>query len=68
VTVSILLAFGSALSLAASAGAANPVLDAKEFAAPYGKGFGTAEPAEIFNGGDRAARPGASASGCPGRA
>ncbi len=38
---------------ASSAGAAaNPVLGAKAFAAPYGSGFGTAEPAEIFNGGD----------------
>jgi hypothetical protein len=37
----------------AQAGAAsNPVLGAKAFAAPYGKGFGTPEPAEIFNGGD----------------
>ena len=34
------------------AAAANPVLSAKKFAAPYGKGFGTAEPKEIFNGGD----------------
>jgi hypothetical protein len=40
-------------ALAGSAGAAaNPVLGAKAFAAPYGKGFGTAEPKEIFNGGD----------------
>lgn len=40
-------------AFAASAGAAaNPVLGAKSFAAPYGKGFGTAEPSEIFNGGD----------------
>jgi hypothetical protein len=41
------------LTAAASAyAAANPVLGAKSFAAPYGKGFGTPEPAEIFNGGD----------------
>lgn len=40
-------------AIVASAGAAaNPVLGAKSFAAPYGKGFGTAEPSEIFNGGD----------------
>jgi hypothetical protein len=40
-------------AIVASAGAAaNPVLGAKSFAAPYGKGWGTAEPAEIFNGGD----------------
>ena len=39
------------LSTAAGA-AANPVMGAKAFAAPYGKGFGTAEPSEIFNGGD----------------
>jgi hypothetical protein len=39
--------------LAATAGAAaSPVLGSKSFAAPYGKGFGTPEPAEIFNGGD----------------
>jgi hypothetical protein len=38
---------------AASAGAAaNPVLGAKAFAAPSGTGWGTAEPSEIFNGGD----------------
>jgi hypothetical protein len=48
-TASILLTLGLALCLATSAGAAaNPVLGAKAFAAPYGKGFGTAEPAEIF--------------------
>lgn len=40
------------LASAASAAAANPVLGAKAFASPYGKGFGTAEPKEIFNGGD----------------
>ena len=40
-------------ALAGAAGAAaNPVLGAKAYAAPYGKGFGTAEPKEIFNGGD----------------
>jgi hypothetical protein len=39
--------------VAASAGAAaNPVLGAKAFTAPYGEGFGTAEPSAIFNGGD----------------
>lgn len=39
--------------LAASAGAASsPVLGSKAFAASDGKGFGTAEPSEIFNGGD----------------
>lgn len=38
---------------ASSAGAAaNPVLGAKAFAAPYGEGFGTVEPHTIFNGGD----------------
>jgi hypothetical protein len=51
VTLSILVVFGLGLSLATSASAANPVLGAKAFAAPYGKGFGTAEPSEIFNGG-----------------
>jgi hypothetical protein len=52
VTVSILVV-GLLLALAASASAAaNPTLGAKAFAAPYGKGFGTAEPKEIFNGGD----------------
>src|SRR6201996_535522 len=40
------------MTSAASAAAANPTLGAKAFAAPYGKGFGTAEPKEIFNGGD----------------
>jgi hypothetical protein len=49
--VLVICALGA--TLAASAGAAaNPVLGSKAFAAPYGKGFGTAEPAEIFNGGD----------------
>jgi hypothetical protein len=52
-TVSILLVLGLALALAPSAGAtADPVLGAKAFAAPYGSGWGTAEPSEIFNGGD----------------
>jgi hypothetical protein len=52
-TISILLVLGLTLSLAPSAGAAaNPVLGAKAFAAPYGSGWGTAEPREIFNGGD----------------
>jgi hypothetical protein len=41
-----------ALGAASAASAASPTLGAKAFAAPYGKGFGTAEPAEIFNGGD----------------
>jgi hypothetical protein len=45
----VLCALGAAT---ASASAANPVLGAKAFAAPYGKGWGTAEPSEIFNGGD----------------
>src|ERR1700761_257905 len=40
------------MTSAASAAAANPTLGAKAFASPYGKGFGTAEPSEIFNGGD----------------
>lgn len=49
----LILATGALGALAGSAGAAaNPVLGAKAFAAPYGKGFGTAEPKEIFNGGD----------------
>lgn len=29
-----------------------PVLGSKKFAAPYGSGWGTAHPKEIFNGGD----------------
>jgi hypothetical protein len=33
-------------------GATGPALGAKAFTGAYGKGFGTAEPAEIFNGGD----------------
>jgi hypothetical protein len=42
-----------AAAYAGSAGAAaNPVLGAKDFAGPYGAGWGTAEPSEIFNGGD----------------
>lgn len=41
-----------AVSAASAGAAANPVLGAKAFTAPYGKGFGTAEPSEIFNGGD----------------
>lgn len=44
-------ALGATVATTAGA-AANPVLGAKAFAAPYGKGFGTAEPSEIFNGGD----------------
>jgi hypothetical protein len=47
----VLCALGATLA-ASSAAAANPVLGAKAFAAPYGSGFGTAEPKEIFNGGD----------------
>jgi hypothetical protein len=47
----VICALGATLA-ASSAAAANPVLGAKAFAAPYGKGFGTAEPKEIFNGGD----------------
>jgi hypothetical protein len=49
--VLVIGALGATLA-ASSAAAANPVLGAKAFAAPYGKGFGTAEPSEIFNGGD----------------
>lgn len=49
----LILAVCALGALAGSAAAApNPVLGAKAFAAPYGKGFGTAEPKEIFNGGD----------------
>jgi hypothetical protein len=49
----VLVAGLLAAALATSAGAAaNPVLGAKAFAAPYGTGWGTAEPSEIFNGGD----------------
>jgi hypothetical protein len=45
--------FGVVLALTTPAGAStNPVLGAKSFAAPDGNGFGTAEPSEIFNGGD----------------
>jgi hypothetical protein len=52
-TLSILVVLGLALALATSANAAaDPVLGAKGFASPYGNGFGTAEPSEIFNGGD----------------
>jgi hypothetical protein len=49
--VLVICALGAALAASAAA-AANPVLGAKAFASPYGKGFGTAEPSEIFNGGD----------------
>jgi hypothetical protein len=49
--VLVICALGAALAASAAA-AANPVLGAKAFAAPNGKGFGTAEPKEIFNGGD----------------
>ncbi len=45
------LALGATAAATAGA-AARPVLGSKSFAAPYGKGFGTAEPSEIFNGGD----------------
>jgi hypothetical protein len=41
-----------AVSAAPADAARNPVLGAKAFAAPYGEGFGTAEPRSIFNGGD----------------
>ena len=42
-----------ALALVAPAAAsADIVLGGKAFAAPYGEGFGEAEPSEIFNGGD----------------
>ena len=52
-TISILAALVIAAAFASQAGAAaNPVLGAKAFAAPVGEGFGTAEPATIFNGGD----------------
>lgn len=49
--VLVICVLGAALAGTAGA-AANPVLGSKAFAAPYGKGFGTAEPSEIFNGGD----------------
>jgi hypothetical protein len=49
--VLVVLAFAALIASAAS-GAANPVLGAKAFAAVDGEGFGTAEPSEIFNGGD----------------
>lgn len=49
----LLVAAAIAATVAASAGAAtSPVLSSKSFTAPYGEGFGTAEPSEIFNGGD----------------
>jgi hypothetical protein len=49
----VLVACALGATVAAAAGAAaGPVLGAKAFAAPYGEGFGTAEPSEIFNGGD----------------
>jgi hypothetical protein len=51
--LALLLALALACAGAAAAGAAaNPVLGAKAFAAPYGTGWGTVEPTEIFNGGD----------------
>ncbi len=49
----VLVACVLATTVAAPAeAAADPVLGARAFAAPYGKGWGTAEPKEIFNGGD----------------
>lgn len=49
----VLVACALGATVATTAGAAaDPVLGAKAFAAPYGKGFGTAEPRAIFNGGD----------------
>jgi len=49
----VLVVCALAATVATAAGAAaDPVLGARGFAAPYGKGFGTAEPSEIFNGGD----------------
>ncbi|HEY2052953.1 MAG TPA: hypothetical protein VGH14_03355 [Solirubrobacterales bacterium] len=50
--VLVLCALVAAIAAASAGAAANPVLGARSFAAPYGKGFGTAEPSEIFNGGD----------------
>jgi hypothetical protein len=50
-TVLSVLAF-AALVMTPAEASPNPVLGAKAFAAPYGNGFGTAEPTEIFNGGD----------------
>jgi hypothetical protein len=51
--LSLLVVLVAALIVVESPGAApSPVLGAKAFAAPYGEGFGTAEPATIFNGGD----------------
>jgi hypothetical protein len=41
-----------ATTAATAAAAADPVLGSESFAAPYGDGFGTPEPTEIFNGGD----------------
>jgi hypothetical protein len=48
----VLCALVAAIAATSAGAAANPVLGGKSFAAPYGKGFGTAEPSEIFNGGD----------------
>jgi hypothetical protein len=49
----VLVVSALAATVATPAGAAaDPVLGAKAFAAPYGEGWGTAEPSEIFNGGD----------------
>jgi hypothetical protein len=49
----VLVVCALAATVAGSAAAAAvPVLGAKAFAAPYGKGWGTVEPKEIFNGGD----------------
>jgi hypothetical protein len=49
----VLVIVAATLGLAAPAGAAaNLVLGAHDFAGKYGAGWGTAEPSEIFNGGD----------------
>jgi hypothetical protein len=42
----------AAVAAASAGAAANPVLGSKAFTGSIGKGFGTAEPSEIFNGGD----------------
>src|SRR6185312_6638391 len=52
-TLLVLIAVAlSAIAVDSAGAAVNPVLGAKAFAAPYGNGFGSAEPKEIFNGGD----------------
>jgi hypothetical protein len=48
----VLVAAALAIAAASAGAAPKPVLGAKAFAAPYGEGFGTAEPGTIFNGGD----------------